>query len=175
VDLGRYLVGEPAAVQARLHSFSGVEVDDAFAATVEFAGGAIGTLEASRFATGRVNQLTFEINGSRGSIAFDLERLNELEVMRTDVRPAGFRRVLVSEPEHPFWEHWWPPGHVLGWEHTFVHEIHHLLRAIAGQDEVAPHGATFGDGYRAAEVCDAITRSSASGAREEIAYRTLDA
>jgi predicted dehydrogenase len=174
VDLARYLVGEPTALQARLHSFSGAEVDDAFAATVEFGVGAIGTLEASRFATGRVNQLTFEINGSHGSIAFDLERLNELEVMRTDVRPAGFRRVLVSEPEHPFWEHWWPPGHVLGWEHTFVHEIHHLLRAIAGQGEVAPHGATFMDGYRAAEVCDAITRSSASGAREEIAYRALD-
>ena len=172
VDLARYLLGEPHAVQARLHSFSGAEVDDAFAATVEFSTGAVGTLEASRFATGRVNQLAFEINGSRGSIAFDLERLNELEVMGIDVRPAGFRRVLVTEPDHPFLEHWWPPGHILGWEHTFVHEIHHLLRAIAGQGHVAPHGATFEDGYRAAEVCDAIARSSDSGTREPVVYRT---
>jgi predicted dehydrogenase len=167
VDLARYLVGEPVAVQARMHSFSGAEVDDAVAATVEFAGGALGTLEASRFATGRINGLVFEVNGERGALAFDLERLNELQVMRSGSR--GFASVLVSEPTDPYWAHWWPPGHVLGWAETFVHELHHLLRAIAAEGTVAPHGATFEDGWRAAEVCDAIARSSASGAREEVA------
>jgi predicted dehydrogenase len=79
--------------------------------------------------------------------------------------------VLVSESDHPFLSWWWPPGHVIGWEHTFVHELHHLLVAIANDSEVAPHGATFEDGYRAAEVCDAILRSSGSGRREELVYR----
>ena len=85
----------------------------------------------------------------------------------------GFASVKVTEPEMPFWKWWWPPGHMLGWEHTFVHEIHHLLTAIAEDGEVGPYGATFEDGYRSAEVCDAIVRSSASGARETIDYRTV--
>ena len=75
---------------------------------------------------------SWEINGSKGSLAFDLERLNELQVFRADGdRARGFQTVLVSEADHPFWEYWWPPGHIIGWEHTFVHEIHHLLTAIA--------------------------------------------
>ena len=84
---------------------------------------------------------------------------------------AGFRTRLVSEADDPFWQWWWPPGHVIGWEHTFVHELHHLLAAIAGGSSVAPHGATFEDGYRAAEVCDAVLRSAASGRREPVEYR----
>ena len=86
-------------------------------------------------------------------------------------RAQGFRTVLVSEADHPFWEHWWPHGHIIGWEHSFVHELNHFLTAIAGDGDVGPHGATFEDGYRAAEVCDAIVRSSESGRREEVAYR----
>ena len=153
-----------------------VDVDDALAAAIEFENGAVGTLEASRFCPGRKNALTFEINGAKGSISFDLERLNELEVHLVDSRPGasaqGFRSVLVSEADHPFWEHWWPHGHTIGWEHTFVHELHHLLRAIAEDGDVAPHGATFEDGYRVAEVCDAVGRSSETGERQEIAYRS---
>ena len=84
----------------------------------------------------------------------------------------GFRTVLVTEADHPFWEHWWPPGHIIGWEHTFVHELHHLLTAIRDDGDVAPHGATLEDGYRAAEVCDAIVRAADSGARETVQYRT---
>jgi predicted dehydrogenase len=87
-------------------------------------------------------------------------------------RARGFKTVLVSETDHPFWPWWWPPGHIIGWEHTFVHEVHHLLTAIAEDGEVGPHGATFEDGYRAAEVCDAFSRSSTSGRREQIAYRS---
>ncbi len=175
VDLSRYLVGEVATVSALVKTFlPGREVDDAIEAAVEFESGAVGTIEATRLALGRRNAFQWEINGSKGSLAFDMERLNELQVFRADGdRARGFKTVLVSEADHPFWEFWWPPGHIIGWGDTFVNEIHHLLRAIADGSDVAPHGATFEDGYRAAEVCDAIVRSGASGSRESVAYRTL--
>ena len=127
---------------------------------MRFEDGAVGTIEASRFCQGRKNHFTWEINGSKGSLAFDLERLNELEHSEGN---AGFRTVLVSEADHPFWEHWWPQGHMIGWEHSFVHELHHLLTAIRDDTDVAPHGATLEDGYRAAEVCDAMLRSAEQG------------
>jgi predicted dehydrogenase len=102
-----------------------------------------------------------------------MERLNELQVFKADGdRARGFKTVLVSEADHPFWEHWWPPGHIVGWGDTFVHELHHFLAAVAEDTDVAPHGATFEDGYRAAEVCDAIVRSGESGRREAVRYRT---
>jgi predicted dehydrogenase len=171
VDLARYLVGEIASVSALVRTFvEGREVDDAFEAVVEFEGAAVGTIEATRLAAGRKNAFTWEINGTKGSLAFDLERLNELRHSRGT---EGFRTILVTEPDHPFWQWWWPPGHIIGWEHTFVHEIHHLLTAIAGGGKVAPHGATFEDGYRAAEVCDAIVRAGESGSREAVSYRSL--
>jgi predicted dehydrogenase len=170
IDLARYLVGEIESVSALTATFQpGRSVDDAFEAAVQFHGGAIGTIEASRFAPGRKNALTWEINGSKGSLAFDLERLNELQVSEGT---KGFRTRLVTEPSDPFWQWWWPPGHVIGWEHTFVHELHHLLTAIAGDGEIAPHGATFADGYRAAEVCDAVLRSAESGRRGPVEYRS---
>ncbi|MDP9283373.1 MAG: Gfo/Idh/MocA family oxidoreductase [Actinomycetota bacterium] len=169
IDLARYLVGEITSVSAATRTFfPGREVDDAFEAVVEFTGGALGTIEASRFAPGRKNAFSWEINGSNGSLVFDLERLNELQHSEGT---KGFRTILVSEADHPFWQWWWPHGHVIGWEHTFVHEVHHLLDAIANGTDVAPHGATFEDGYRAAEVCNAVLRSAASGRREEVAYR----
>jgi predicted dehydrogenase len=176
IDLARYLVGEVSSVCGAAKTFKeGRDVDDAFEAVVEFENGAVGTLEASRFCPGRKNAFAWEINGSKGSIVFDLERLNELQVHLAGSEPGGraqgFRTVLVSEADHPFWEHWWPHGHIIGWEHSFVHELHHLLQAIAEDGDVAPHGATFADGYRCSEVCDAIVRSSESGRREEVTYR----
>ena len=173
VDLARFLAGEIEAVSALVRTFvPGRRVDDAIEAAVTFESGAVGTIEATRLALGRRNAFQWEINGSKASLAFDLERLNELQVFRADGdRARGFKTVLVTESDHPFWEWWWPPGHIIGWEHTFVHEIHHLLTAIAGDRDIAPYGATFADGYRAAEVCDAIVRSSETGAREEIVYR----
>jgi predicted dehydrogenase len=170
IDLARYLVGEIAAVSALTATFQpGRDVDDAVEAAVAFQSGAVGTIEASRFCQGRKNHFTWEINGSNGSLAFDLERLNELEYSEGN---AGFRTVLVSEADHPFWEHWWPQGHMIGWEHSFVHELHHLLLAIRDDTDVAPHGATLEDGYRAAEICDAMLRSAESGARETVEYRS---
>src|ERR671914_472211 len=176
VDLARYLVGEIESVSATTATFwPDRTVDDAVESIVTFANGAVGTIEASRFATGRKNSFTWEINASNGSIAFDLEHLNELQVHYADSRPGaaaqGFRNVLVSEADHPFWEWWWPHGHFIGWEHTFVHEIHHLLTAIRDDTDVAPHGATLEDGYRAAEVCDAMLRSAEGGGRERVTYR----
>jgi predicted dehydrogenase len=183
IDLARYLVGEITTVSAITRTFiperpgGHVDVDDAFEAAIEFEGGAVGTLEASRFCHGRRNALSFELNGSNGSLAFELERLNELSVYLAESRPGrhaqGFRQVLVSESDHPFWDWWWPHGHIIGWEHTFVHELHHLLHAIATSGEIRPHGADFEDGYRASEVCDAILRSSATGQRERLSYRKL--
>jgi predicted dehydrogenase len=173
VDLARFLVGEFTTVTGFAKTFlPGRSVDDAVEAAVEFESGAVGTIEATRLALGRRNAFQWEINGSQGSLAFDMERLNELQVFRADGdRARGFKTVLVSEADHPFWEYWWPPGHIIGWGDTFVHELHHMLRAIADDSDVAPYGATFEDGYRAAEVCDAIVRSGATGARVTVEYR----
>jgi predicted dehydrogenase len=184
IDLGRYLVGDITGVSAMTRTFieertwpdgttGKVDVDDAFVAAVGFENGAIGTLEATRFAAGRKNANFFEINAEKGSIRFDLERLNELEVFWIDDEPKetrGFHNVLVSEPYHPWWENWWPQGHMIGWEHTFIHEITHLLDCIVNDREVAPHGADFEDGYRAAVVCDAILESAASKRQVDIEY-----
>ena len=175
IDLAHFLVGDIASVSALVRTFlPGRRVDDAVEAAVEFAAGAVGTIESSRLALGRRNALQWEINGQKASLAFDMERMNELQVFRADGdRARGFKTVLVSEADHPFWEHWWPPGHIIGWGETFVHELHHFLAAVAGESTVAPFGATFEDGYRAAEICDAMVRSSESGSREEIVYRGL--
>jgi predicted dehydrogenase len=175
VDLARFLAGEIAAVSGLARTFvPGRRVDDCVEAVLELEGGAVGTLEATRLALGRRNALQWELNGSEGSLWFDLERLNELRVFRPDGdRARGARTVLVTEPEHPFMDLWWPPGHIVGWGDTFVHEVVHLLRAIAGETNVRPYGADFEDGYRAAEVCDAIVRSGVEGRRVELSYRSL--
>ncbi len=185
IDLARYLVGEIKTVSAMTKTFiperpkldgSGmgqVTVDDAFAAVVEFENGAMGTLESSRYAAGRKNGQNLEINGEKGSIRFNLERMNELEVFWIDDEPKetrGFHNVLVSEPYHPWWENWWPQGHMIGWEHTFVHEITHLLDCIVNDKKVSPIGADFEDGYRAAVICDAILDSSASKRQVDCKY-----
>lgn len=168
IDLARYLVGEIASVSAVVRTVvPGREVDDHFVATVEFENGVAGTLEASRLARGRINSNAFEINGTKGSAVFDVERLNELEL----ADEKGFRRILVTEPEHPFMRFWWPPGHIVGWGDTFVHELAHMLESIAGEHEVAPYGATFEDGYRCDEVVEAILRSSKSGKTEAVGSR----
>lgn len=184
IDLAHYLVGDIKSVSALTKTFiqqrdreeggSGVvDVDDAFAAAVEFANGAIGALESTRFAAGRKNYNSFEINAEKGSVRFNLERMNEAEIFWVDEEPKatqGWHHVLVSESYHPWWKHWWPQGHIIGWEHTFVHELNHLLDAIVNDQPVGPHGATFEDGYRCAVVCDAIVESAQSGRRVDIAY-----
>jgi predicted dehydrogenase len=169
-------VGEPVSVSALTRTFVHergdltVDVDDAFEAVVEFEGGAIGTLEASRVAPGYANESRIQIDGSRGSLAFDVQNLNHL---RVGTFGQGFRDILVTERDHPFSAYWYPPGHPLGWGDSFTHEIDHMLRVIAGEKELAPDGATFEDGYRVAEICDAIARSAANGRREQISFRSV--
>jgi len=184
IDLGRYLVGEVDSVSAMTRTFiperpwgdgtmGKVDVDDAFAAVVSFANGALGTVEATRFAAGRKNSNVIEVNGEKGSLRFNLERMNELEAFWIDDAPKetrGFHQVLVSEPYHPWWENWWPQGHMIGWEHTFVHEITHLLDCIVNDKPVAPIGADFEDGYRCAVICDAILASAAAKRQVDCKY-----
>jgi predicted dehydrogenase len=172
VDLARYLTGEPVAVSAVARTFvptrdgRPVDVDDAFAAVAEFENGAVGTLEASRAAGRRAGECAFDLDGTRGSLSFDAERLNALDVI--EARKER-RRIDVTAPEHPFMELWWPaPGHPIGWGDSFVHELRHLLAAVAGSGAVAPHGADFEDGYRVALVCDAILEAATTRRRVEV-------
>jgi predicted dehydrogenase len=175
VDLAHFLIGPITRVVGTAETFikerplegSGVErgqvtVDDAATFLARFENGAIGTFEATRLAPGRKNRNSFEINGSKGSLVFDLERMNELEVYFVD-DPAdlqGFRTVMVTEPHHPYVGAWWPPGHIIGYEHTFVHTVKDLLDAIAAGKSPPP---TFEDGYRCQAVLDAVERSLESG------------
>jgi len=179
LDLARFLVGElkgvaglsrivvprrPAAVGSRQTKV--VDVEDLYEGVLEFANSAVGTLEVSTFCPGRKNYLTFEVNGTRGSLCFNLERLNELEVFRAEPksrRDRGFKTLLVTDGDHPYGGAWWPPGHILGWEHTFVHQLDHLVRAIVGQETVAPLAADFHDGYVNAVLCDALLEAARAG------------
>jgi predicted dehydrogenase len=138
-----------------------VTVDDAALFTGRFASGALASFEATRFAAGRKNALRIEVNGERGSLSFDLERLNELAFHdhTEDAVTAGFRRILVSEPGHPYLDAWWPPGHMLGWEHTFVHQARDLLAAIAAGTRPEP---SFADGFQVQRVLAAVTDSAAN-------------
>jgi len=185
IDLARFLVGEPKRTSAITRTFieerplpdgSGtgkVDVDDAFIALLEFENGAIGSVEASRFCQGRKNFNSLEINGEKGTIQFNLERMNELNVFWAGDEPKetrGFHNALITESFHPYWENWWPHGHIIGWEHTFVHEFHHFFNAIVNGVDVAPYGATFVDGYRNAVICDAIVESAAAGRMVDVKY-----
>jgi predicted dehydrogenase len=141
-----------------------VTVDDAAAFTARLSSGALAAFEATRFAAGRKNALRLEVNGERGSLAFDLERLNELQFHdhTEDAASAGFRRILVTEPTHPYLSAWWPPGHVLGWEHTFTHQVRDLVTAIANGTDPAP---SFADGLQVQRVLAAAADSAADQSR----------
>ncbi|GKQ35246.1 Gfo/Idh/MocA family protein [Streptomyces sp. A012304] len=136
-----------------------VTVDDAALFTARFPSGALASFEATRYATGRKNALRIELNGERGSLAFDLERLNELW-FHDATEPgahAGFRRILVTEPDHPYLDAWWPPGHGLGYEHTFVHQARDLVHAIAEGRRPEP---SFADGLQVQRVLAAVEESA---------------
>jgi predicted dehydrogenase len=139
-----------------------VTVDDAALFIARLDGGAIATYEATRFATGRRNGLRVEINGSLGSVAFDLERLNELEFYNatTPGPEQGFTRILVTEPEHPYLSAWWPPGHIIGYEHSFTHEMRDFIAAIADGTDPTP---SFAEALGVQLVLDAVTLSAAQG------------
>ena len=141
-----------------------VTVDDAYSAQVEYASGAMGTFEASRMAAGHKNDHAIAVHGTDGSLRFSLERLNELEVHRGDSR--GYETVLVTEEDDPYGDAWWPPGHVLGWEHTFVHENAAFLSQVAASergDAAETDVPSFADAYDVQRVLDAIAASDERG------------
>jgi predicted dehydrogenase len=144
-----------------------VTVDDAAAFLARFGGGAVGVFEATRFATGRKNSIRLEINGSRGSLAFDFEDMNVLHFHdeTESAATAGFRRILVTEPTHPYVGAWWPPGHVLGYEHSFTHQVVDLVKAIAEHRQPLP---SFADGLQVQTVLDAVERSAETGTWQNV-------
>ncbi|GAA3319356.1 Gfo/Idh/MocA family protein [Arthrobacter ramosus] len=170
IDQVLFLLGDTVTeVSGRLHTFvdsrpgpdgpEQVTVDDAAWATLTLASGAVASVEVSRMATGRKNSLTMEIYGDKGSLLFDLESINELGFMdaTVPVREQGFRRILVNEPDHPYMDAWWPQGHVIGWEHTFTHEIRDFLTAVATGTPPTP---SFEDGLAVQQVLAAIEESA---------------
>jgi predicted dehydrogenase len=144
-----------------------VTVDDAALFLARLDGGAVGTFEATRFATGRKNGLRVEINGSRGSLAFDLERLNELELFEVAAfgNEQGFTRILVTESTHPYMSAWWPPGHIIGYEHSFTHQARDLIEAIATGADPSP---SFEEATQVQRVLDAVERSAKTGTWTEV-------
>ena len=190
VDLTQYITGDTiATVSGRLETFvkerplpaeqhtglSGtagtdrgpVTVDDAAAFLARFRGGALGVFEATRFANGRKNAIRIEINGSRGSLAFDFEDMNVLHFFDGDDGAAtgGFRRILATEAEHPYVAAWWPPGHLLGYEHGFTHQVVDLVNDIANGADPTP---SFADGLQVQRVLAAVETSSDTASWQEI-------
>jgi len=167
VDMLRYLVDEPEGVSAQTSAFVS-SVDDQFAAVLELPGNATATLEASRCALGWKGRHRVELNGSDGSVWWDMEDPNRLHVFFLDDERegvGGFRDVLVTNPDHPQMTGWWPPGHVVGWDSTVVNQWRDFLAAVLDEREVDLRQAGFADGYRAAVVCEAILTSAREGRR----------
>jgi predicted dehydrogenase len=184
IDIARFLMGEMRAVTGMVRTFnrsrknsSGktetVMADEVNGALVEFESGAVGTIESAGVSTGRKNQLSWEINGSKGSLTFDLEDLNHLHVCldKTSVKDVrGFTNISVTDFSHPLQSQILPPGHNSGWEFGHVHALNHFIDCIVNHREVAPYGATFEDGYRIQVIMDAIVSSSKEGKKKEIQF-----
>jgi predicted dehydrogenase len=173
IDQARLLVGDITAVSAvvsnPVSSADRGEPVDAVTSIAEFHGGATGTISATLIAPGRRNRLSWEINGSKGSICWDLENLNVLRVYRRGGSTAeGFAEVIVCEADHPLVGPWWPSGHVLGWEHSHINMLADFVRAVAEDSPLTPTAATFADGAKAALVADAITESAVKGVRTAV-------
>ena len=191
IDLARFLVGEFTYVtgmsktfvterptSAEMTGLSGkadenaprakVEVDDGTVFLAEFACGALGVFEATRFAQGHKNDLSIEINGDKGSLKFVFERMNELQYysVQDEVGVQGFRLIQASEAIHPYMHAWWPVGHVIGYEHTFVHEMFEFITAIAQNTNASP---SFEDGVKCSQIIEAVELSCARNARVEVA------
>ncbi len=185
LDQCRYLVGEIKSVSALVRTFNQeralpsassrepILADEGTAAVLEFHSGAIGVLESSVVATGRKNFLGWEINGSKGSLRWDLEHPNSLfACLGSSLGGSllGFAEISVTENSHPYVGPWWPRGHNLGWEHGHIIEKFYFLDAVANDKPLSPHLATFEDGYRVAVIIDAMRRSSSSGQRIELSF-----
>lgn len=182
IDQCRFLVGEIKSVAAKVGSFneartspgSGAAVDEATAAILEFESGSMGIMVATALATGRKNVLSWEVNGSSGSLRWSLEHPNTLLGCLEDQGRrslSGFTEISVTDGDHPYAAAWWPTGHTLGWEHAHIIEKVHFLNAIASGAEMSPFVATFEDGFRVAAIIAAMKESSHSGRRIEVDFR----
>jgi len=179
IDAARFLVGEIAEVGALARivvpEIGGqkVEVDDGFVSVLAFENGVIGSIEASRVAAGYQHTSRFQVDGTKGSLRFDVARLNEIEI--ADNLGSGFRTIQVIHENQPFSDFWWEGGvqgsHPIGWVECFVHQMNHFLVAVEGAHKVNPDAATFEDGYRTAEIGDTMIKSWKSGRREKVEYR----
>ncbi len=152
-------IGTTGGLHAKATGGKGeVTVDDATLFLARFTNGAVATFEATRFAAGRKNHNRFEINGSKGSIVFNLERMNELEYYNVDDPEGlqGFRVIQATDPSHPYLHAWWPPAHIIGYEHTFIHQVYNLMQAIANDKMPSPN---FVDGVKCQEILDAVVKS----------------
>ncbi|MCW3024296.1 MAG: oxidoreductase domain protein [Conexibacter sp.] len=174
IDQARFLVGEIAGVSGRFsspvttperrHGGQPVEPDDTVAILAEFGDGLVGTIDASLVSPGRKNMLSWEINGSKGSVHWSLEQLNHLHVHRRGGgRTQGFTEVIVCEADHELAAPWWPSAHILGWEHGHANMLAHFLDAVAEDRPVDPYGATFADGAQAARIAEAVAESARTG------------
>lgn len=181
IDAARFLIGEIVEVGAlariAVPEIGGqkVEVDDGFVSILQFESGVIGSIEASRVAAGYQHTSRFQVDGTRGSLRFDVARLNELEI--ADDLNSGFRSIQVIHENQPFSDFWWEGGvqgsHPIGWVECFVHQMRHFLGAVEGEHAVSPLAATFEDGYRTAEIGDTMIKSWKSGKREKLIYRAV--
>ena len=178
IDMARFLAGDIASLsglvktynisrKSRTGTVESVSADEANISIVEFASGATGTIESSGVATGRKNEQAWEVNGSNGSLCFDLEDPNHLQYYSDDAPPTlrGFTDISVTDPGHPLRTVYLPAGHNAGWEYGHVHALHHFLECAAAGRSVTPWGATFADGVRVQEAMEAVVESSRSGAR----------
>jgi predicted dehydrogenase len=145
-----------------------VTVDDASFMVAQFVNGALGSFESSRFAAGRQNYNSFEIYGDKGSIAFNLERMNELDYCSLEDagRTQGFRTIQATHPTHPYIERWWPPGHIIGYEHTFVHAVADFLDAVTRGSAIHP---SFDDALKVMQVLAAGLEAAATGRTVQVA------
>jgi predicted dehydrogenase len=160
VDLALDLNGKITELMAMTHTFTpGRDVDDAVVMMVRFANGSIGSFEASRFAAGSRNRNSFEINGSQGTLRFNLENLNQLEFFDATEPPnlQGIRNLLVTGPNHPYAENFWKPGHIIGYEHTFIATLGDFLGTLAKKETFHPN---FDDALAVQRVLDAVQRSA---------------
>jgi predicted dehydrogenase len=182
IDMALYLMGDISSVSALTKTFikerplpedSGglsasagkekgkVTVDDAIISLATFDNGALGTFESTRFGLGHKNYAVFEINGSKGSMRYNIERMNELEYLSgEDGDEQGFKTILTTDDTHPYMAAWWPPGHMLGWEHSHVNQVYHLLDSIAGNRSPEPD---FFDGLKNQAVMEAMSQSAQDG------------
>jgi predicted dehydrogenase len=192
MDLARYLVGEFKTVTALTANFiterplpdestartfqagssvggkGKVTVEDAALVMAEFENGALGSFEATRFATGRKNYNSFELYGSKGALAFNMERMNELQYLsEADAeKERGFRTILATEPVHAYVANWWPPGHIIGYEHEHVHAVVDFLKAIHSGTDIAPN---LYDGMKVTQVLAAALESAKQGRKVQVA------